>query len=177
MIKEVWKDIEGYEGLYQVSNYGNIRSFMDKNGQKRVLLLKPQNATGGYFVARLYKNHKGKTIKIHRIVATTFIPNPHNYPMINHKDEDKTNNCVWNLEWCNNSYNQLYGALPEKKRILNTNHPSKSVPVKQFTLEGKLVAEYPSQSEAARKTGIPQSCICNKCAGKTKITHNYIFTY
>ena len=175
MIKEVWKDIPGYEGLYQVSNLGRVKSLVRK-GKKEEIILR-QVCNRGYLQVRLAKNSISKTYKVHRLVAQAFIPNPHNYPMINHKDEDKTNNCVWNLEWCNNSYNQLYGTLPEKKRILNTNHPSKSVPVKQFTLEGKLIAKYPSQSEAARKTGIPQSCIYNNCAGKTKITHNYIFTY
>lgn len=189
MIKEIWKDIEGYEGLYQISNYGNLRSLKDKYGRKRILMRKVQKTQKGYLETRLYKNHKGKTLKIHILVAKTFIPNPHNYPMINHKDEDKTNNFVWinddgsvdfeksNLEWCNNSYNQLYGTLPEKKRIINTNHPSKSTPVKQYTLDGRFIAEYPSQSEAARQTGICQASIYNNCSGKITKTHNYIFTY
>ena len=177
MIKEIWKDIEGYEGLYQISNYGNLRSLVDKYGKKRILLLKFQYATKGYLQTRLYKNHKGKTVKIHTLVAKAFIPNRHNYPMVNHKDEDKTNNCVWNLEWCDNSYNQLYGTLPKRKRIINTNHPSKSKPVKQYTLDGQFVAEYPSQAEAQRQTGIGQSSISQNCIGKITQTHNYIFTY
>lgn len=163
MIKEIWKDVEGYEGLYQISNYGNLRSLVDKYGKKRVLLRKCQKTAKGYLHTRLYKNHKGKTLRIHILVAKAFIPNPHNYPMVNHKDEDKTNNCVWNLEWCDNSYNSNYGTLPERKSIINTNHPSKSKQVAMFDNNWNLLRVFPSCSEAQRQTGINQSLISKVC--------------
>lgn len=188
-LNEIWKDIEGYEGLYQISNYGRLRSFVDNYGHKRITIRKFQKTTKGYLQTRIYKDGKAKTVRVHRLVAEAFIPNPNNLPQVNHKDEDKTNNFIWvnpdgsvdleksNLEWCDNSYNQLYGTMPERKRIINTNHPSKSAPVKQYTLDGQFVAEYPSQSEAARQTGICQASIYNNCSGKITKTHNYIFSY
>ena len=163
MIKEIWKDIEGYEGLYQISNYGNLRSLKDKYGRKRILMRKFQKTQKGYLETRLYKNHGGKTLKIHILVAKTFIPNPHNYPMVNHKDENKMNNCVWNLEWCDNSYNQLYGTLPKRKRIINTNHPSKSKQVAMFDNNWNLLRIFPSCAEAQRQTGIHQTLISKVC--------------
>ena len=163
MIEEIWKDVAGYRGLYQISNYGNLRSLVDKYGRKRVLLRKFQKNKKGYPQTRLYKNHTGKTIKIHRLVATTFIPNPHNYPMVNHKDEDKTNNCVWNLEWCDAKYNANYGSLSERKKIININHPSKSKPVAMFDNNWELLMIFPSCSEAERQTNISQSLISKVC--------------
>lgn len=175
MIEEIWKDVEGYEGLYQISNYGNLRSLVDKYGRKRILILKFHSDKKGYLQTRIYKNHKGKTVKIHRLVAEAFIPNPYFYPMINHKDENKMNNFVFinpdgsvnpeksNLEWCSNSYNQLYGTLPDRKRIINTNHPSKSKRVVMFDENWNLLRVFPSCAEAQRQTGIWQSQITKAC--------------
>lgn len=163
MIKEIWKDVVGYEGLYQISNYGILRSLKDKNGVARIRNLKYQKNTKGYFITRIYKNRTGKTVTIHRLVATAFIPNPHNYPMINHKDEDKTNNCVWNLEWCDAKYNANYGSLSERKKIININHPSKSKPVAMFDNNWELLKVFPSCCEAERQTNISQSLISKVC--------------
>ena len=111
MNTEIWKDIEGYEGYYQVSNFGNVRS-VDRvieysDGVKRLRkgrILKPYKNRDGYLTCDLRKNSKHKISKIHRLVSEAFIPNPSNLPEVNHKDEDKTNNCVDNLEWCTRSY-------------------------------------------------------------------------
>ena len=111
---EEWRDIIGYEGKYQVSNLGRVKSLKNTRGNYREKILKPGKDAKGYKQVSLYKNGKGKMYKIHRLVAIAFIPNPNNYPMINHKDEDKTNNCVDNLEWCTNKYNMNYGTLPER---------------------------------------------------------------
>jgi len=102
--KQVWKDIKNYEGLYEVSNYGNVRSL--KYG--KIKYLKPADDGNGYYFVNLSKNGIVKNFKIHRLVANAFIPNPNNLPQINHKDEDKTNNKANNLEWCNNQYNTRY---------------------------------------------------------------------
>lgn len=119
MNKEIWKDIEGYEGLYQVSNLGNVKSLDRKyNGSnqfgskfigiKKGKTLKKQLKRNYYCVA-LIKKTKAKYFLIHRLVAQAFIPNPNNYPQVNHIDENKHNNCVDNLEWCTSSYNINYG--------------------------------------------------------------------
>lgn len=111
--REVWRDIPGYEGLYQVSNIGNIRSlnYMKTGKVKR---LKPSIDKRGY--KRVSFSHKGKCkcYLVHRLVAQAFIPNPNNLPHVNHKDENPSNNCVWNLEWCTREYNMNYGTINER---------------------------------------------------------------
>ena len=116
-MKEIWKDIPEYEGLYQASNLGNIR-VLDRvvnsgiKNNKTVIrkgqLLK-QRVNQGYYEVALSKNCKKRFLKVHRLVALTFIPNLDNLPLINHKDENKLNNCVDNLEWCTAKYNCNYG--------------------------------------------------------------------
>ena len=105
--KRVWKDIPGYEGLYQVSNTGKVRSLNYRRTGKKQILKQYINNTGYKRVA-LRKNNKVKWYLVHRLVAQAFIPNPHNYPIINHKDENPANNAVWNLEWCTMDYNIDY---------------------------------------------------------------------
>lgn len=110
MEQEIWRDIKGYEGKYQVSNLGNVRSLMYHNakGIKRISLLKPATDGKGYLRCALSKNNILTTFKVHRLVAQAFIPNPNNYPQINHIDGNKKNNKVDNLEWCTNSINQIH---------------------------------------------------------------------
>lgn len=98
---ETWKDIKGYEGLYQVSDVGNVR----RNGVN----LKPGIGKNGYPLVVLSKNGRVKTVLVHRIVAETFVPNPSNFKCVNHKDETRDNNRVHNLEWCDHRYNNSYG--------------------------------------------------------------------
>ncbi len=108
--EEVWKDIKDYEGKYQVSNIGNIRSleYHNAKGIKRIGLLRQAKDKKGYLRCALSKCSRLSTFKVHRLVATAFIPNPNNLPQINHIDGDKSNNKVNNLEWCDNSYNQKH---------------------------------------------------------------------
>lgn len=110
---EVWKDIEGYEGLYQVSNLGRVRS-LNYNHTGEIKLLKQDISHNGYKRAMLYKDGKMKRYLVHRLVAMTFISNPDDLPIVNHKDENKTNNNVNNLEWCTYKYNNNYGTKKEK---------------------------------------------------------------
>ena len=101
--KEIWKDIKGYEGYYQVSNFGRIKNV------RRGTLKKPQNNGRGYRYVQLKLNGSYHNFYIHRLVPQAFLPNPDNLPEINHKDEDKSNNCVDNLEWCSSKYNANFG--------------------------------------------------------------------
>lgn len=116
MIEE-WRPIEGYEGLYEVSSYGRVRSvdrfIVDSLGHRKFYkgkVLIPVKSNLGYLLVSLCCNGKHKGITVHRLVAQAFLPNPDNLPEINHKDEDKTNNSVENLEWCDRSYNINYGS-------------------------------------------------------------------
>lgn len=123
---EVWKDVKDYEGLYQVSNLGNVKSLeryahtsntrYNKHRLLRERILKPGKNKDGYSVVVLRKDCKGKSYYIHRLVAEAFLPNPHNLPEINHKDENKENNHVDNLEWCTHIYNGNYGTINIRKR-------------------------------------------------------------
>ena len=97
-MQEIWKDVKGFEGKYKVSNLGNIYSI------KKDIIISPTYNHKGYLRVSLY-NKKQYILTIHRLVAKAFIPNPKNLPQVNHKDGNKTNNCVENLEWCDNSYN------------------------------------------------------------------------
>lgn len=173
MKKEIWKCIKGYEGLYQVSNFGRVRSLgrwvKGKNGSIRFYrgrILKPGTNTFGYLFVNLFKNNKQKTITIHRLVAEAFIPNTDNLPMINHKDENKQNNNVNNLEWCTSSYNNNYGTRTERC----------SKPVVQYTLDGEFVREWKSIRECGRN-GFNSGCVCMCCRGELKTYKKYIWKY
>lgn len=110
---EEWKDVPNYERLYQASNLGNIRS-LNYNHTGKIQILKMSIDKDGYPMITLHKNGKQKTYRVHRIVAQTFLENPNNYPEVNHKDENKQNNKVENLEWCTCKYNQNYGTRTER---------------------------------------------------------------
>lgn len=171
---EIWKDIAGYENLYQVSNLGRVRSLdMYVNHWRGGKVLRKgrelnQCADGrGYNIVSLCKNKEKKTWRVHRLVAQAFIPNPDNLPCINHKDENKLNNCVDNLEWCDHKYNNNYGTRNERL----------SKPVLQYTKDGKFIAEYPSIHEAERNTNIDDGSISRCCNGKYKHTGGFKWRY
>ena len=112
-MQEIWKDIKNYEGLYQVSNFGNIKSLTFKNKQgtyKRELILKKALGKNGYHKVILQKDRNRKTVSVHRLVAEAFIPNPENKKCVNHLDCNRTNNRIDNLEWCTHSENVRYGV-------------------------------------------------------------------
>lgn len=116
---EIWKDIVGYEGLYQVSNLGNVKRLKGYKGRGKGYiveehLIQPSINSRGYQNVILCKNGKTKTFAMHRLVAIAFLDNSDNLPQVNHKDEDKTNNCVDNLEWCDSKYNNNYGTRNKK---------------------------------------------------------------
>lgn len=104
IFNESWKDVVGYEGVYQISNKRRVKSF--KRKKEKILI--PQKNNARYYRVRLYINRKAKNWFVHRLVALSFIPNTDNLPIINHKDENRLNNCVENLEWCTYKYNSNY---------------------------------------------------------------------
>lgn len=119
-MEEIWKDIPGYEGLYQASTYGRIKSlrrYRFNHNKKQIVeerILKP-GVVNGYLRVALWKDAKQKNILVHRLIALTFISNPNNYKEINHKDETRQNNHVDNLEWCSHKYNNNYGTINERR--------------------------------------------------------------
>lgn len=113
-IQEIWKDISGYEGLYQVSNLGRIKSLKGYYHRKEKIL--KSGIRNGYYVINLSKKRERKSYQVHRLVAQAFIPNPDNYLIINHKDENPLNNYVGNLEWCSQKHNVCWSSYKMRKR-------------------------------------------------------------
>ena len=169
---ELWKDIPGYEGLYQVSNLGRIRSLYNykRDGDN---ILKPR-IKRGYYTVGLRKDGVRKWHLLHRLVAGAFILNPDNKPQVNHKDENKLNNCADNLEWCTASYNNNYGTRQE--RVSKSNKTCR--PVLKFDLDGNLIERYHSMSEAARQNGVKStSSIMDCCKGNITKVKGYVYKY
>lgn len=142
---EMYKDIEGYEGLYQISNLGNVKRLAGK-GCRKERLLKYHTNSDGYEIVCLSKNGICKRYKVHRLVAATFIPNPTYLQEVNHKDENKANNTVDNLEWCTKKYNINYGYGNKHRSNSLVNNVYKSKPI----LCVELNKIFPSLAEAAR---------------------------
>lgn len=182
MKKEIWRDVVGYENLYQTSNLGRARSLdrwvKSKSGSVRLCkgkILKPGTTKDGYLKVCLCKNGKKKNFRVHRLVAEAFIPNPYNLPEVNHKDENKLNNNAENLEWCDRLYNVRYGTGIERVAEKNTNGKlSKSV--LQFTLDGEFVREWESIAECGRN-GYNQGNVAACCQDKRKSHHKFIWRY
>lgn len=179
---EIWRDIKGYEGLYQVSNEGRVKSLERKTQHRGRLItikerfLKQSPDTKGYLMAHLYKNGIDNTLKVHRLVAEAFIDNPDNLPQVNHKNEDKTLNSVENLEWCDTKYNINYGTHNERVAKSLTNGIT-SKPIIQYDLDGNFIQEYPSMHEAARCLGLKQGGISMCCRGIAKTAYGFIWKY
>lgn len=169
METEIFRDVEGYEGLYQISNEGIVKSIWF--GKERIL--KPRKDRGGYYTVGFWKDRKLKWYKVHRLVATAFIPNPDNLPQVNHKDECKTNNTVENLEWCTQEYNNNYGVRNEKATKTQINDHKKSKPV--LCVETGVV--YPSTHEVYRQLGYSDSHISKCCNGRLKTAYKYHWKY
>lgn len=157
--------MNGWEGIFQVSNTGKVKRFY-KNGT--INILKGTIKKGGYQGVLLKTPEKYKATTIHRLVAQAFIPNPDNLPEVNHKDENKLNNCVDNLEWCDRNYNLNYGARNKKVSKTKTNNTYNMTPI--ICVETGIV--YPTIHEASRQTGINIQNIAMCCKGTVYCKRN-----
>ena len=164
-MKEIWKDKKDYEGHYQVSNFGRVKSI--KFGKEIIL---KQSIRHGYYYVCLSKNGIVKTYNVHRLVAEVFLPNPNNYKEVNHKDENPQNNIVSNLEWCDRLYNVRYGTGIERRS------KTQSKPVLQYDLEGNLIREWKSVTECGRN-GYNHGNVAACCRGKLKKYKGFIWRY
>lgn len=170
-----WKPLERYDSLYLVSNQGDV--FSVRSNRKIV-----QRAwRNEYLAVELNVNGVAKKEYVHRLVAECFCPNPNNYPIVNHKDEDPKNNRADNLEWCTYKYNSNYGncqkKIHEKRVYYSGAKNAKSKYVFQFDLEGNLIAEYGGVREAERKTGLAGNCISKAATGKLRQYAGYVWSY
>ena len=179
-LKKEWKEIRGYENKYIISNYGEIISLprYKKNNSKLQYvepkeILRYTNSTNGYVYVQLCKDGDCKNIRLHRLVAETFIPNPRNLPQVNHKDGNKENNCVNNLEWCTNQENVKHAYKMGLAKSKN------KIKVKQYDLNGKFIKQYNSLTEASKQSRVSISkistCINGKYKYKNKSKNKYIW--
>lgn len=175
METEIWKDVVGYEGIYRVSNLGNIKSLPRNGTVKYEHILIGGIDLNGYKIVRFSRNNRSTTKSFHRIVAIAFIKNPFNYPQVNHIDGCKTNSSVKNLEWCDAKYNKRHSIdILGKKRKLET-YPM--IPIVQKNLNGNILKLYKSVRDASRLTNINVGNISSCLTGKRKTAGKYIWKY
>ena len=183
---EEWKDVPRYEGIYQVSNFGRVKSLeryrvgnMGSPTLVKEKILKPKVDRYGYFVSTLSKDGKMNCFTIHRLVAMTFVPNKNVdlFTQVNHIDGNKKNNICSNLEWCDGKHNMqeairlgLRGGKPYNPRI-------DSIPINQFDNNGILIKNYVNLAEASRETGILKSSLSNCLNGRSKSSGGFIWEY
>lgn len=178
-MKEIWKDIAGYEGLYQVSNFGNVMSLNYRRMGYSKLLTPKCNNSGRLWV-ELANNGKTAPLQIHRLVAVAFIPNPNNLPQVNHKDENPKNNKVDNLEWCTGEYNirYYYERHPDHWRKRIDRDVKLDKPVLQYSKDGtECIAEWVSIYEVYRINDWKTSSIRECCEGKRKTAYGFKWRY
>ena len=198
---EEYRDIVGYDGLYEVSNEGNVKSLardVEWNGTIRhqpECILKPADDGRGYLFVNLYKDGKVKKHIVHRLVAQAFLDNPDGLPQVNHKDEVKTNNFVFvnkdgsvdyeksNLEWCSHEYNCNYGTRNTRVAEAQTNRTDLSIPVDMLNKQGELIRTFPSSAEAMRwlrDNGFPSASnthIIQCCKGNRSTAYGFKWRY
>ena len=186
---EIWKGVPGYEN-YEVSNMGRVRSldhYTLKSGDCRSTLIKGRilsQTVGktGYYTVLMYPANSTKKdrklVKVHRMIALAFLDNPHNLPQINHKDEDKTNNRLENLEYCDGRYNINYGtAIERAKSTFFKSYTEKVRRIIQYKQDGSVVQVFKNMFEATSKTGYTSNSISLCCNGYCKTCHGYVFKY
>ena len=178
-MEEIWKSINETNGYYEISNLGNVRT-IDRyarvcGGGKRLVNgkpIKPMICSNGYLELQASVEGKRRIFMIHRLVAQYFIPNPNNLPEVNHKDENPQNNCADNLEWCTPKYNCNYGTRNQRcwDKVIKK-------PVKQLSLDGKIIKQYISATEAQKCTGVDRTQISRVCKGKNITAGGYKWEY
>jgi hypothetical protein len=165
-MQEIWKDIPNYEGIYQISNLGNVRSCKSNKIRKLV------KQKSGYLRIILTKNSKQKATNVHILVAKSFVPNPKKLPFVNHIDGNKENNNAKNLEWVTASQNMIHA----RQTGLQKNHPW-SVKVAQYSLDGKLIKIWDRMADASRHLKCPHGEISACCRQKQSTCRGYIWKY
>ena len=174
---EFWKPVGGFEGLYEVSNLGRVKSVERIVGGRwgkytvKEKFRKLNRDKDGYLTVTLYSNGGAKKFMVHRLVAESFIPNPHNLPEINHKDEDKTNNCADNLEWCTTCYNIHYGTAIQRRAL------KFSKTVYQYSINGEFIREWPSVMDIQRILGYWNGSISACCRNERNTAYNFKWSY
>ena len=178
MKNEEWRDVVGYEGRYQVSSMGRVKSLERKvrhwRGGERIQkerILKPSNDRRGYLLVSLCDGEKRKTFSVHRLVCQAFHENPDNKPQVNHINEIKTDNRACNLEWCTCKQNVNHGTRTERSA------KARSKPVGQYTLDGELVKIWQSPCEAGKQIGLSDSHVSKVANGKLKTAYGFIWKY
>lgn len=182
-MEEVWKPINGYEGQYEISSHGRVKSVKRLISHKRGHICVPERILVGYKTPDGYQrvylssNRTQRKFLVHRLVAEAFIPNPNNLPLINHRDENKQNNRVDNLEWCTNEYNVNFGTRNKRIGESNTNSKYFSKSIMQLSLRNRIINTYPSISEAARQTGVGRTGIIGALKGRYQTSGGYKWSY
>ena len=182
----MFRDIKRYKGKYQIDENGNVKSLNYRGNTKTEHLLKPMKRGNGYLYVDLYDfNGKHHKESIHRLVAETFIENINNLPCVNHKDENKENNSINNLEWCTYKYNSNYGTNPHKQSIKAKNNPTwqiavekSKIKVNQYDLNGNYVKTWNSFADIANYFNLKNaSNVVACCKGKKKTSYGYKWSY
>ena len=174
MKNEEWRDVVGYEGLYQVSNMGRVKSLGRKDRFGRVIkerILEPAVTHNGYLRVGLHVDGKRKMLRVHRLVCEAFHENPDNKSEVNHVNEDKTDNRACNLEWSTRTENCNHGSRNERVA------KALSKPIGQFSLDGKLIKVWQAAWAARRQTGFDQGYVGAVARGKFKQAYGYIWKY
>ena len=175
IMREKSLDFLGYPN-YTITDDGKVFSLnYGRSGKKKEM--KPNKDINGYNRIELSIEGKKKKFMVHRLVALAFIPNPDNLPEVNHKDENKTNNMVGNLEWCSIKYNNTYGTRLERVSKIQLNRKDKSRPVKQFTKDGVFIREWDSIKEACETLQMSNGYIVDTLKGRHKSAYGYIWRY
>lgn len=184
---EIWKDVEGYEGILQVSNLGRVRTLdhyvRHKKPEHKKLIKGKIHKTivgnSGYEYFMFTHNGISKHMQIHRLVAKAFIPNPGMKLQVNHIDCNKLNNKAENLEWCTASENMKHAYLNKRIPLDKIGHygttNASARPVDAYTLDGKFLKHFDTMKDAAKEYGIPLSGVCNCCTGYSKTCHGMVF--
>lgn len=182
-MEEIWKDVVGYEEYYQVSNLGRVRSkdrmtntwhgLVKKKGKLMSICI----GSCGYKMVPLSIKGKSHPVLLHRLIAKTFIPNPNNFPYVNHKDENPLNNSIDNLEWCTAKYNINYGTCIERRNKTMRENCKLSKTTLQYNLNGELLNKWKSTMEIERTLGYSNKSISACCIGKQKTAYGYIWKY
>lgn len=173
--EEIWRPIEGYEGRYEVSNHGRVKSYVIDSKSGRII--NGVRSKLGYQIARLYDgNRRSKWIPIHRLVAKAFLDNPDGLPEVNHIDEIKHHNRVTNLEWCTRAYNVNHGTRNERSSKSHICHEALSLKVGSVDENG-IVEYFDSIGEAERQTGCSHSNIVRTLKGRTNHCGNRQWFY